>query len=165
MFSFRRRPKDTSPIAPSLRASPSLPELYAQGIPWPESLVDATVLNKSEDAAPNSSDVVAHEASRQQGAAKTSLHSCDRAPILFHKPFRLQLGPPASQNGTSISSLYMSQPSPAFENWRKSAAPSTITATNRRAHKKNRNPPAFNLMVSSATSILVVTTDIARPWR
>jgi len=160
MFSFRKRPKDTSPIAPSLRASPSLPELYAQGIPWPENLVDATVLNKSDDAAPSE---VAHE-TRQQGAAKTSLHSLDRAPVLFHKPFRLQLGPPA-QNGTSISSLYMSQPSPAFENWRKSTAPSTATATTRRAHKKNRNPPAFNLMVS-ATSILVVVmiplTDIAR---
>ena len=155
MFSFRKRPKDTSPIAPPLRASPSLPELYAQGIPWPENLVDATVLHKSdhEGAAPET----AHDATRQQGAAKASLHSLDRNPVLFHKPFRLQLGPPA-HNGTSISSLYMSLPSPAFESLR-SPTPSTAPTTSRRAHKKNRNPPAFNLLVSAASILVVMGLD------
>ncbi|KAL4080748.1 Septin-domain-containing protein [Scleroderma citrinum] len=165
MFSFRRRPKDTSQADLSLRASPSLPELSAQGIPWPENLVDVTVLHK----APRDSHAAAPAAHvRQQGAAKTSLHSLDRAPILFHKPFRLQLGDP-THNGTSISSLYMSHPSPAFETWRRSATPSTPTATNRRTHKKNRAPPAFNLLVvggrgtgkTSLLRLLLDTSDIS----
>ena len=44
MFSsFRRRhqKKQDRGGPPYIRASPSLPELHAQGIPWPEDLIDA----------------------------------------------------------------------------------------------------------------------------
>lgn len=50
MFSFRRKNqkklKDHSG-PPYIRSSPSLPELSASGIPWPEDLIDAAELPKS----------------------------------------------------------------------------------------------------------------------
>ncbi|KAG1715725.1 hypothetical protein ID866_1441 [Astraeus odoratus] len=167
MFSFRRRPKDTGSVPPPLRTSPSLPELHAQGIPWPENLVDESVLRETsakEKALETATPVVQ---SRQQGAVKSSLQSFDRAPILFHKPFRLQPGHPA-HNGIPISSLYMSHPPSAFENWR-SVTPSIASVANRRAHKKNRASPAFNLMVvgsrgtgkTSLLRLLLETSDIS----
>ncbi|KAI6030866.1 Septin-domain-containing protein [Pisolithus orientalis] len=195
MFSFRRRPKDTSTTsAPPLRSSPSLPELHAQGIPWPENLVDVTVLR--ETPVPNAKrDEEGEEEMelsmsllhyrQQQGAVKSSLHSLDRAPpILFHKPFWLQPGhnqhshqlyhPAAVHNGVvSISSLYMSPQSayPAFDHWRSGTPASTNapTVVARRVHRKNRNPPAFNLMVvggrgtgkTSLLRLLLDTSDIS----
>ncbi|KAL4251229.1 TRAFAC class TrmE-Era-EngA-EngB-Septin-like GTPase superfamily protein [Abortiporus biennis] len=49
MFSFRRKPKK-QPESPAIRTSPSLPELSAQGIPWPENLVDVNALSSTENA-------------------------------------------------------------------------------------------------------------------
>ena len=48
MFSFRRKgskkPDHSGP--PYIRTSPSLPELSAQGVPWPEDLIDASEIPK-----------------------------------------------------------------------------------------------------------------------
>ncbi|KAI6129740.1 hypothetical protein EDD16DRAFT_1689961 [Pisolithus croceorrhizus] len=176
MFSFRRRPKTTDAVAAPLRSSPSLPELHAQGIPWPENLVDVTVLRETPNVAGKEEDEEEEDEEKevssqlqhnrqQQGAVKSSLHSLDRAPpILFHKPFRLQ----PAQNGTSISSLYMSSSnhphSVSFDHWRSSTPASTNAPTTRRVHRKNRNPPAFNLMVvggrgTGKTSLLRLLLD------
>ncbi|KIK18383.1 hypothetical protein PISMIDRAFT_192086 [Pisolithus microcarpus 441] len=186
MFSFRRRPKNTDTVAAPLRSSPSLPELHAQGIPWPEDLVDVTVLRETPSVAGKADEEEEQEEEevsspllhyrQQQGAVKSSLQSLDCSPpILFHKPFRLQPGhqlqhhhhSPA-QNGTSISSLYMSSNHPhsvSFDHWRSSTPASTnAPTTTRRVHRKNRNPPAFNLMVvggrgTGKTSLLRLLLD------
>ena len=49
MFSFRRRSqkKQDRGGPPYIRASPSLPELSSQGIPWPEDLIDAAEIPKA----------------------------------------------------------------------------------------------------------------------
>ncbi|KIJ62638.1 hypothetical protein HYDPIDRAFT_94001 [Hydnomerulius pinastri MD-312] len=160
MFSFRKRPRANSSTATPLKTSPSLPELHAQGIPWPENLVDVTVLRETPPVP---------ERHPHQGAVKNSLHSLDRAPILFHKPFRFHSGQPTAAsngngNGAKISSLYMSpHPPSAFDNWR---SPSSAGTTSRRTHRKNRTPPAFNLMVvggrgTGKTSLLRLLLDTA----
>jgi len=77
MFSFRRKPKK-APDAPSIRTSPSLPELNSQGVlPWPEDLVDLAAIQQSPQT----------DVGPPQGAAKISLQR-DQGPISFHKPFR-----------------------------------------------------------------------------
>ncbi|KAF9241119.1 Septin-domain-containing protein [Melanogaster broomeanus] len=145
MFSFRRRPRANSTTGAPLKTSPSLPELHAQGIPWPENLVDMSALRDTPSPP---------EQQPYQGAVKNSLHSHDHAPILFHKPFRFHSGQQTDApngNGPTISSL-----SPS----------SAGTITNRRTHRKNRTPPAFNLMVVGArgtgkTSLLRLLLDTA----
>lgn len=157
MFSFRRKPRTPDCTGSPLKTSPSLPELHSQGIPWPENLVDVTVIRESPLPEP--------EHYPQQGAVKSSVSSSDRAPIPFHKPFRLIAGQPA-ENGSKISSMYMSHPPSAFGNWRSSTVP---VLTPRRSHRKNRAPPAFNLMVVGARAtgktsflrLLLETADIS----
>ncbi|OJA09625.1 hypothetical protein AZE42_01393 [Rhizopogon vesiculosus] len=144
MFSFRRRPRMAG-SEPQLKTSPSLPELHSQGIPWPENLVDVSVIRQSPFEEP--------ERYPKQGPVKSSLPSSDHSPVPFHKPFRLFSGQP-TENGSKISSLYMSHPPSAFGNWRSSTVPAPST---RRAHRKNRTPPAFNLMVCACTDILRLT--------
>ncbi|OAX42842.1 hypothetical protein K503DRAFT_766361 [Rhizopogon vinicolor AM-OR11-026] len=156
MFSFRRRPR-TAGLEPQLKTSPSLPELHSQGIPWPENLVDVSVIRQSPLEEP--------ERYPKQGPVKSSLPSSDHSPVPFHKPFRLISGQP-TENGSKISSLYMSHPPSAFGNWRSSTVPATST---RRAHRKNRTPPAFNLMVvggrgigkTSLLRLLLETADVS----
>ncbi|KAH7922949.1 hypothetical protein BV22DRAFT_1069573 [Leucogyrophana mollusca] len=157
MFSFRRRPKTADTNGPKLKTSPSLPELHSQGIPWPENLVDVDAIR---EIPPPESGRPSH-----QGAVKNSLHSSDRAPIPFHKPFRSQAGI-STENGGTISSLYMSHPPSAFDNWRTS---NVATVSTRRSHRKNRSPPAFNVMVvggrgtgkTSLLRLLLETADIS----
>lgn len=147
MFSFRKRPR-TADSKPQLKTSPSLPELHSQGIPWPENLVDVSVIREL----PLASD---SERYSRQGAVKSSLPSSNHTPVPFHKPFRLVSGQPVENGSKSkISSLYMSHPPSAFENWRSSTAP---TSSTRRAHRKNRTPPAFNLMVRDPIHLLRLT--------
>lgn len=152
MFSFRRRPRSSSTADSTLRQSPSLPQLHAQSIPWPENLVDATVLQKTPTSSDEDSQVTPRAATpvvqpRQQGAVKTSFYSLDRAPIPFHKPFRSQVGDVA-RNGP-ISSMYKSHhPPSSFDNWRSSTPTSVTSAPNRRTHnRKSKASPAFNVMV------------------
>lgn len=157
MFSFRRKPRTSDCTGSPLKASPSLPELHSQGIPWPENLVDVTVIRESSIPEP--------ERYPQQGAVKSSVSCSDRAPIPFHKPFRLIAGQPA-ENGSKISSMYMSHPPSAFGNWRSSTVP---VPSPRRSHRKSRTPPAFNLMVVGARGtgktsflrLLLETADIS----
>lgn len=157
MFSFRRRPRTSDSTGSPLKTSPSLPELHSQGIPWPENLVDVTVIREGPLPEP--------EHYPQQGAVKSSVSCSDRAPIPFHKPFRLIAGQPA-ENGSKISSMYMSHPPSAFGNWRSSTVP---VSSPRRSHRKNRASPAFNLMVVGARGtgktsflrLLLETADIS----
>lgn len=46
MFSFRRKKSVHRGGPPYIRTSPSLPELSAQGVPWPEDLIDAAEIPK-----------------------------------------------------------------------------------------------------------------------
>ena len=156
MFSFRKRPRanSASSDAAPLKTSPSLPELNPQGIPWPENLVDVSVLRETPPVP-----------EPHQGAVRSSLNSLDHAPIPFHKPFRFHSGqPPETPNAkaSKISSLYMlPHPPSAFETWRSSSSAGTTT---RRTQRRNRTPPAFNLMVSSFSSTLFATYTCPRVY-
>ncbi|OBZ71218.1 hypothetical protein A0H81_08435 [Grifola frondosa] len=143
MFSFRRKPnkKDTDGGPPFIRTSPSLPELSAQGISWPKSLVD-------ESAAP------------PQGAARTSFPTDIAGPIPFHKPWSSPGKPLDGAVGGPISSLYMSHPPSAFE------ARKLSLYSHRTSQRRNRAPTNFNLMVAGAegtgkTSLLRLLLDTA----
>jgi len=150
MFSFRRKGKKED-ATPQIHASPSLPQLYSQGIPWPENLVDVAAIRQAPP-----------DLAQQQGAAKTSFQGVDRAPIPFHKPFR---GPPGKPVDGTISSLYMSNPPSAFENKRFT----TISTASRQGHRRTRVPPTFNLMVvggqgtgkTSLLRLLLETADLS----
>ncbi|PFH54064.1 hypothetical protein AMATHDRAFT_842 [Amanita thiersii Skay4041] len=150
MFSFRRKPKQTQ--IPPIRATPSLPDITSQGIPWPEDLVDIAAIRESPPPY-----------GPQQGAAKTSFPGALEVPIPFHKPFRTFSGRP--EDGTPISAMYMSSPPSAFESRAKHTAKAGTRYTQRRA----RAPPTFNLMVvggkrtgkSSLLRLLLETADIS----
>lgn len=156
MFSFRKRPRanSASSLASPLKTSPSLPELNPQGIPWPENLVDVSVLRETPPVP---------EPHQYQGAVKSSLSSLDHAPIPFHKPFRFHSGQPPETpdaKASKISSLYISpHPPSAFENWR---SPSSAGTTTRRTQRRNRASPAFNLMVRSLPLIPFVAQTCVR---
>ncbi|EIW59457.1 uncharacterized protein TRAVEDRAFT_46763 [Trametes versicolor FP-101664 SS1] len=149
MFSFRRKPQKPADNGgpPFIRTSPSLPELSAQGIPWPSNLVDVSELPQDEPPPP-------------RGAAKTSF-SAARGTVPFHKPWTSP-GKAAESNGTGpISSLYMSHPPSAFES-RKGSLQGRTRPSQRRA----RNPTTFNLMVAGGqgtgkTSLLRLLLDTA----
>jgi hypothetical protein len=131
MFSFRRKGNKKQDDSPQSYASPSLPLLDPQGIPWPENLVDVASIRQTPPPE-----------HAQQGAAKTSFQGPDRAPIPFHKPFRGTLGKPA--DGKTISALYMSASPSSFDHRRLT----TASASSRQAnHRRTRIPPTFNLMV------------------
>lgn len=158
MFSFRKKPKEQDSTGPHLiRASPSLPQLTAQGIPWPESLVDISTL---EDLPTPQHPI--------QGAAKTSFHGPDRTPIAFHKPLWLSspgnpAEPPSNGHGP-ISKLYLSGPPSAFE-----ARKSSSYGRPRPGQRRPRIPPTFNVMVAggqgtgktSLLRLLLETADIS----
>ena len=132
MFSFRRKPKKVQDT-PSIRTSPSLPELNSQGIlPWPEDLVDLAAIQQNPQ-----SDVVP-----PQGAAKISFQR-DQGPISFHKPFRPSTET-ASDGTRKPTVLFMPKtpPSSAFD---KTVRPSSAA---RYSQRRARIPPTFNLMVS-----------------
>ncbi|KAH9922835.1 uncharacterized protein BXZ73DRAFT_104066 [Epithele typhae] len=142
MFSFRKKPqKPTSPI----RTSPSLPELSAQGIPWPSDLVDLSQLPHSGDA----------HVSPPRGAAKTSFSADVAGPVAFHKPWAAP-GKPSGQAGKTIASLYASHPPVAFDGRK-----SSMSNRSRPAQKRNRNPTTFNLMGTGKTSLLRLILDTA----
>ena len=132
MFSFRRKNSKKQPGDDAEIRSPSLPELSAQGIPWPENLVDVESIKQH----PSMDDESAH-----QGAAKTSLSAPNQSPIPFHKPFR---GPPGKPTNGPISSLYTSNQTSVFDSWRTSTHPPPTT---RKSQRRVRIPPTFNLMV------------------
>jgi len=156
MFSFRKRPRANSASSDApLKTSPSLPELNPQGIPWPENLVDVAVLHETPPVP---------EPHPYQGAVRSSLNSLDHAPIPFHKPFRFhsdQSPETPNAKASKISSLYMSpHPPSAFETWR---SPSSASATTRpRTQRRNRTPPAFNLMVCSPFPTLFIAQTRVR---
>ncbi|KAF8558242.1 Septin-domain-containing protein [Imleria badia] len=135
MFSFRKRPRanSASSDAAPLKTSSSLPQLHPQGIPWPENLVDVSVLRETPPVP---------------------------------EPHQYQGQPPETPNAkaSKISSFYMSaHPPSAFETWR---SPSSAGTTTRRTQRRNRTPPAFNLMVVGArgtgkTSLLRLLLDTA----
>ncbi|KAI0076354.1 hypothetical protein K474DRAFT_1598255 [Panus rudis PR-1116 ss-1] len=161
MFSFRRKPKkDAADKGPVIRASPSLPELSSQGIPWPENLVDLSALPPSESNATSSP-----SQSQFKGAERTTFSSPVRGTVPFHKPWSTGPGEGGGGKGT-ISSLYMnnnangSHPPSAFANQKGSYKRS------RPSQRRGRNPTTFNIMVVGAqgtgkTSLLRLLLDTA----
>ncbi|KIY62665.1 hypothetical protein CYLTODRAFT_383319 [Cylindrobasidium torrendii FP15055 ss-10] len=155
MFSFRRKPK--APEEPQVRASPSLPELNSQGIPWPANLVDISSIRESVDTTANL------ETTPKKGAAKISFGSDSPRPVPFHKPFRS----PGQRPETTISSMYMTSPPSAFENWKGPGAPPMPGS--KYSQRRARLPPTFNLMVvggqgtgkTSLLRLLLETADIS----
>ncbi|KAL1758459.1 Septin-domain-containing protein [Schizophyllum commune] len=160
MFSsFRRKPskKDTEP-PPGIRATPSLPELNSQGIPWPENLVDARVLQQELGMQTPS-----------PGGVRPSLHNREHPPVSFHKPFRSnsqsQSDAGADASG-KISSLYMAEKPNKLE-LRKSVH--SQTPSHRYTQRRARLPPTFNLMVvggvgtgkTSLLRLLLETADLS----
>ena len=135
MFSFRRKPKKDLNENPQIRASPSLPELSASGIPWPENLIDRSAIPEPSSPA--------------KGAERTKFHADNGAVPPFHKPWSRGTDSPA---GGSISSMYMSHPPSAFDN-RKGTG---LFKRSRPSQKKARNPTTFNIMVRPRhTSVLL----------
>ncbi|TBU62262.1 Septin-domain-containing protein [Dichomitus squalens] len=152
MFTFRRKPKKSEDNGgpPFIRTSPSLPELSAQGIPWPSNLVDLSQLPQDTPASP------------PRGAAKTSFTADAAHPVPFHKPWSSPGKATDSPTGRPIASLYLSSPPSAFET-RKSSHGS---ARPRPSQRRNRNPTTFNVMVAGAqgvgkTSLLRLLLDTA----
>lgn len=149
MFSFRRRnhKKTASQSTAVIRASPSLPELSAQGIPWPSDWVDVSSLTPTDpNATPRSMTMLGP--TRKQG--KPSMDTVQSGATGAGAP--------------TISSLYMSHPPSAFEN-RKSAV--YQGRSTRPSQKRTRNPvTTFNIMVvggqgTGKTSLLRLLLDTA----
>ena len=137
MFSFRRKPQQPPP-EPAIRTSPSLPELSAQGIPWPSNLVDLSQLPPA----------IEQPASPPRGAAKTSFSADVRGGhVPFHKPWSSPGKAADAPAGPPIASLYASHPPSAFEGRKAS-----LGARQRPSQKRNRNPTTFNLMVRVSSS-------------
>ena len=159
--SKKRSVTNESPAA--LHTSPSLPEMYTGGIPWPEDLVDVAAIRSTPppDYPP-------------PGPAKLSFSSPSRTPsgaIPFHRPFRVSS--PESTNGTAVSSrnehtsgfnapiasLFTSGPPSAFHSAHARAGtfpPSSLHGNKTRTvQRKGRIAPAFNLMVCVPILVLV----------
>lgn len=132
MFSFRRKPRKDSGDAPQIRTSPSLPELSASGIPWPESLVDRSALPQGDQEL----------SSPQKGAERTKFSSDLGGVPPFHRPWSKG----TESSAGSISSIYMSHPPSAFDNRKGSLS---MFKRSRPSQRKARNPTTFNIMVSS----------------
>ncbi len=145
MFSFRRKPKKADENPPFIRTSPSLPELSAQGIPWPSNLVDLSQLPQ--------------EAPPRRGAAKTSFSADVAQPVPFHKPWSSPGKATDSPTGPPIASLYTHPPPSAFETRKTS-----IQGRHRPSQKRNRNPTTFNLMVR-ATVRNACASSLTTLWR
>lgn len=144
MFSFRRKPRKSEDTTIIIRHSPSLPQLNAQGIPWPEHLVDLSGIPDAPITPP-------------KGAAKTLFDSEVQGPIPFHVPW----SSPGKPAGGHISSLYMAKPPPpsSFETRKSSHARPMLNL------RKARAPTPFNIMVrgwSPAARVIPVLTR--RRW-
>ena len=176
MFSFRRRHQKNDSTAsggpPVIRTSPSLPELSAQGIPWPEDLVDLSALPSVTTPTSTTHTIPSQgghgsqvpQSPSFQGATKTSFYLSTEGPIPFHKPFRSvstgtghasaaaaaakvakEVNGKGRGNGKPISTLYMGSPSshpPSAFENRRS-----FTTRPRPSQKRSRNPTTFNIMV------------------
>ncbi|KIY45641.1 hypothetical protein FISHEDRAFT_76486 [Fistulina hepatica ATCC 64428] len=161
MFTFRRRStnKHESDVS-TVRATPSLPELHSQGIPWPETLVDVSAIRESLPA-----EITVPP--RHSGAVKISF-TADSQAIPFHKPFRNSPGRLNIANGNgkhTISSIY-SKPDAAFEV--KSAA-WNMAPLRKYTQRRARLPPTFNVIVvgsqgtgkTSFLRLLLETADVS----
>ncbi|KAH9854642.1 Septin-domain-containing protein [Lenzites betulinus] len=156
MFSFRRKPQkkaaENGGGPPFIRTSPSLPELSAQGIPWPSNLVDLSQL-------PADAHAPADPHAPRRGAAKTSFTSADTGGVVaFHKPWGAAAAAPGG-----ISALYMSHPPSAFETRKGSL---TGQGRVRPSQRRAKNPTTFNIMVAGAqgtgkTSLLRLLLETA----
>ncbi|TBU51561.1 hypothetical protein BD310DRAFT_1005093, partial [Dichomitus squalens] len=84
MFTFHCKPNKSEDNGgpPFIRTSPSLPELSAQGIPWPSNLVDLSQLPQDTASSP------------PRGAAKTSFTADAAHPVPFHEPWLSPGTPP-----------------------------------------------------------------------
>jgi len=162
VLGFGSRKKKGKEEERTVRMSPSLPEMKAQGVPWPSDLVDANELSKQQR---DSIQPPFHS------AAKVSFSS-ENGTMPFHKPFRVfaHRSSNASEGGrgpNAIASLYMSHPPSAFNAAQDRTA--TQSVRTRHSQRRARIAPTFNLMVagakgtgkSSLLRLLIDTADIS----
>ncbi|KAI0259803.1 Septin-domain-containing protein [Gloeopeniophorella convolvens] len=147
MFRSFRKKQHTKEQVPAPVRKASLPDITAQGVQWPEDLVDIAAIRHTPPPE--------HPF---QGAARISFQTDDPGTTPYHKPFRTPSVRNNDGGDRTISSIYMSHPPSAF---RPSPAP-TVRLSQRRA----RVPPKFNLMVVGAqgtgkTSLLRLLLDTA----
>lgn len=124
----------------TVRMSPSLPEMKAQGVPWPSDLVDVNELRKQQQDGSQSP---------SHGPTKVSFSS-EHGALPFHKPFRMLTSrlSNAAEGGRgpgAIASLYMSHPPSAFNVAQDRAASQSVRT--RHSQRRARVAPTFNLMV------------------
>ena len=151
-----------------MRQSPSLPEMSATGVPWPQDLVDVNAIRQQQQQHPPTTPPA-------RGAAKTSFSSPDRGAISFHKPFRMS--PNKSATGDShgpspIASLYMSPHPPSAFATQQQQKTRTYDTRSRHSQRRSRVAPTFNLMVRlfsfiSVRNPLCITLPLLRigRWR
>ncbi len=140
VLGFGSRKKKGKEEERTVRMSPSLPEMKAQGVPWPSDLVDVNELSKQQR---DSIQPPFHS------AAKVSFSS-ENGTMPFHKPFRVfaHRSSNASEGGRgpgAIASLYMSHPPSAFNAAQDRTA--TQSVRTRHSQRRARIAPTFNLMV------------------
>lgn len=124
-ISLNRKPKKKE--GPVIRTSPSLPSLHAQGIPWPENLVDIEDVNAARSETPQP---VPKGSGRQTTAS-----------VPFHKPFRSPT--PGDNQGPSIASIYTGRTSSTF------VRGGTYPNINSSRSQRRRVAPTLNVRKSS----------------
>jgi hypothetical protein len=138
-FGSKRKKPTAEPVF--IRASPSLPELAQQRIPWPENLVDIDAVH-----AVSLEPLASEEAGTPHGASKTSFQGT-RGPVPFHKPFRNGDGTPASPSpqANNVASLFGSgvPPPSSFNGFGSRTRAGSYPKATRRA----KHALMFNVMV------------------
>lgn len=156
VLGFGSRKKKGKGEERTVRLSPSLPEVRAQGVPWPSDLVDVNELRKQLDSGQSPS----------HAPAKVSFSS-EHGATPFHKPFRVvsSRSSNAAEGGRghgAIASLYMSHPPSAFNVAQDRAASQSVRT--RHSQRRARVAPTFNLMVrlyiSSNLSLDIYTFSV-----
>lgn len=138
-FGSKRKKQTTEPVF--IRASPSLPELAQQRIPWPENLVDIDAVHGFSEELPGP-----EGPGTPHGASKTSFQGT-RGPVPFHKPFKVGDSAPSSPQAKNISSLFGSGvPPPSSFN---SSGSRTRAGSYPRSNRRAKHAPTFNVMVNN----------------
>lgn len=141
-FGSKRRKPPTEPVF--IRASPSLPELAQQRIPWPEDLVDIDAVHALGLSEEPSASEGGH--GTPHGASKMSFHGT-RGPVPFHKPFRAGDSAPSSPKAnnftTPVGSGVPLPPPSSFNGVGSRARAGSYPRSTRRA----KHAPTFNVMV------------------
>ena len=141
VLGFGSKRKKTSPEPIFIRASPSLPELAQQRIPWPENLVDMEAVHAVSDEPPER-----EGQGTPHGASKTSFQGT-RGPVPFHKPFKAGDSAPSSPQQNNLASLFGSGVPPPPSAFNGLGSSRTRAGSYPRPTRRARHAPTFNVMV------------------